>query len=283
MPDIRQVLLKIKQLEPIPIVAHKILAYGNDIEAALEDFVRLVEHDPALTANLLKICNSAQIGLAVKVDSLDRAISLLGQDRIVELVLAQTIAGNFKRAQKGYHLKKGELWKQSLAVAMISRTLAERRNLKNLPAIYTAALLKDIGKVILSDFVWKKAEKIQHLVKAKGMSFPEAEKACIGMDHAMLGGIIAKQWNFDSHMVFMIENHHLGNPEARRDQATASIYLADMVSMIAGACIGVDRLAYPIYEELFTNFFLSKDELEMLIHAYEGHIHAAIQFFESPN
>ena len=283
MSDINKIISKVKRLQPVPSVVHKLLAYGNDMEGSLENFVRLVEHDPALTANLLKICNSAQIGLPVKVDSLKKAITLLGKQRVVELVLEQNLGGQLQKSQKGYHLAKGELWKQSVSVAMIARTLAQRRGLSNISSIYTAALLRDIGKVVLSDFVWKKAEKIQRMVAVKGLSFLEAEKACIGMDHAMLGAMIAKQWNFSSHLVFMIENHHLGNPDARKDSATASIYLADMVSMMAGTCIGVDRLAYPVYEALFSNFFLSRDELQTLMLAYEGHIHSAEQLFESTN
>jgi hypothetical protein len=114
------------------------------------------------------------------------------------------------------------------------------------------------------------------------MSFFEAEEACIGIDHAALGGIIARHWNFSSHLVFMLKNHHLADPEARRDAATAAIYLSDMVSMMAGTCIGVDRLAYPVYEDLFSNFFLSREELESLMLAYEGHIRAAERLFEVP-
>jgi HD-like signal output (HDOD) protein len=283
MPDIKNIIKKIRQLHPIPTVVHKLLTYENDPDSDLEDFVRLVEHDPALTANLLKICNSAHFGLPVKVDSLEKAVSLLGQQRVIELVLEQSLSDNLNQAQKGYRLEKGELWKQSVAVALIARTLAERRGLGNLPAIYTAALLKDIGKIVLSDHVHKMADKIQRMIENKGLSFLEAEQACIGMDHAELGGLIAKQWNFSSHLVFMIENHHLGNPKSRKDPATAAIYLSDMVAMMAGTCIGVDRLAYPVYESLFSNFFLTRDELQTLILAYEGHIHTAELMFEARN
>lgn len=283
MPAVEKIIKKVKQLQPIPTVVHQILSYADDGEASLGKFVRLVEHDPAVTANLLKICNSAHLGLTVKVDSLHQAISLLGQQRVVEMVLEHNLAGSLRRAQKGYRLEKGDLWKQSVAVAMIARTLADRRRLTNLPAIYTAALLRDIGKVVLNDHVRRTADKIQRLVEAKGMSFFEAEQVCIGIDHAALGGIIAKHWNFNSHLIFMIKNHHLADPEARRDAATASIYLSDMVSMMAGTCIGVDRLAYPVYEDLFSNFFLSREELESLMLAYEGHIRTAERLFEAPN
>jgi len=260
MAKIQNILKKIQKLEPIPTVIHKVLTFADDPEGSLEDLVRFVENDPAITANLLKTCNSAYLGLSVKVDSIQQALSMLGMQRVVELVMTQNLSSNLKNAQKGYQLAKGDLWKQSLATALVARILGERRQIYNLPAVYTAALLKDIGKVILHEYVGQKLEKIQKMVDTKGVSFIEAEKACIGMDHATLGGIIAKKWNFSSHMVYMIENHHLEDPDARNDPATGTLYLADMVAMMVGTCTGVDRLAYEVYEDIFNGYLIYKQK-----------------------
>ena len=281
MPDIKKILKQVKELQPIPTMVHKVLALAGDPDGSMADLVRLVEHDPAITANLLRLCNSAYLGLTVKIDSVQQAVAMLGLQKVVELVLAQNLSAHLTRAQKGYQLEKGDLWNQSVAAAMIARTLAERRETLALPAIYTAALLKDIGKVVLHEYVNEKLEKIQSMVKTKGVSFAEAEKACIGMDHAELGGIVAREWNFSDHMVYMIENHHLNNLEARNDPATATLYLADMVAMMVGTCTGVDRLAYHVYEDIFDDFFLAKDELKVLMLTYKGFLKAARNLFEA--
>ncbi len=280
MPNINKILKQVKALHPIPAMAHKVLALASDPDCSMSDLVRLVEHDPAITANLLKICNSAYLGLAVKVDSVQQAVTMLGLQHVVELVLAQNLSVNMTKAHKGYQMAKGDLWKQSVASAMVARTLAERRDLLALPAIYTAALLRDIGKVVLHEYVGGKLEKIQGIVKTQNVSFIDAEKECIGMDHATLGGIIAKEWKFSPHMVYMIENHHLSNPEARNDPATATLYLADMVAMMVGTCTGVDRLAYHVYEDIFEDFFLAKDELKALMLTYDGFLKGAQRLFE---
>ena len=281
MPDIKKIIKQVKELQPIPTMVHKVLALAGNPDGSMMDLVRLVEHDPAITANLLRICNSAYLALTVKIDSVQQAVAMLGLQKVVELVLAQNLSAHLTRAQKGYQLEKGDLWNQSVAAAMIARTLAERRETLALPAIYTAALLKDIGKVVLHEYVNAKLEKIQAMVKTKGVSFAEAEKACIGVDHAELGGIVAREWNFSDHMVYMIENHHLNNPEARNDPATATLYLADMVAMMVGTCTGVDRLAYHVYEDIFDDFFLAKDELKVLMLTYKGFLKAARNLFEA--
>jgi HD-like signal output (HDOD) protein len=281
MAKIQKIIQKVKKLEPIPVVIHKVLDFAGKSDGTLAELVRLVENDPAITANLLKTCNSARMGLLVKVNSVQQAVALLGIQNVVEIVVTQTLSVNLPRAQKGYGLAKGELWKQSVATAMVARNLAERRQLPLLPTIYTAALLKDIGKVVLHEFVADELKKIEHQVHIKGLNFVEAEHLCIGMDHATLGGIIAEEWKFSDQMVFMIRHHHLLDPEARKDPATATLYLADMVSMLAGSCTGIDRLAYKVYEDIFNDFFLAKDELKALMYSYDGFLTGAQRLLEN--
>ena len=261
-------------------MAHKVLALATDADCSIADLIALVQHDPAITANLLRICNSASMGLAVKIDSVQQAVAMLGMQQVFELVLSQNITTHLTKAQEGYQMAKGDLWKQSVAAAMVARLLAERRDIYPLPVIYTAALLKDIGKVVLHEYVSPCLEKIQEMVTFKGLSFIEAEQACIGMNHATLGGIVAREWNFSPHMVYMIENHHLDNAEARNDPATATLYLADMVAMMVGTCTGIDRLAYPTYEDIFDGFFLAKDELKAFMLTYTGFLKGAQDLFD---
>jgi HD-like signal output (HDOD) protein len=270
MDNLAGILKRVNQLDPIPVVIHKVLALADDPETSLKDLVDVVEQDPAITANLLKTVNSAYMGLPVKVDSVQQSVAMLGLQQVVEMVLAQNLSGNLNRSQNGYALAKGDLWRQSVAAAMVARTIAGQRDLMSLPAIYTAALLKDIGKVILHEFVADRIDAIQELVTAKGLSFVEAENEVLGMDHTALGGIIAKQWQFSPHMIYMIENHHLTNPASWNDPATATLYLADMVAMMVDTGIGVDRLAYHVVQDVFNDFFPDKQQIKGLMITYKS-------------
>ena len=281
MSNINKIIQKVDQLSPIPVVIHKVITFASSPDGSLEELVRLVEHDPSITANLLKVCNSAHMGLPVKVNSVHQAVTLLGVQKVVETVITQTLSVNLQKAQKGYGLAKGDLWKQSVATAMIARKLAKRRQLATVTTIYTAALLKDIGKVVLHEFVARSVKKIEHQVRNKGLTFIEAERLCLGMDHAMLGSIIAQGWNFSDRMIFMIRHHHLLDPIARQDPATATLYLADMVGMMVGTCTGIDRLAYKVYEDIFSDFFLAKDELKALMFSYDGYLAGAQRLIET--
>lgn len=281
MDDLSTILKKVNRLEPIPMVIHRVLALADDPDSSLKDLVEVVERDPAITANLLKTVNSAHMGLPVKVDSVQQAVSMLGLQQVVEMVLSQNLSANLNRAQKGYGLSRGDLWGQSLAVAVVARDLARQRDLMSLPAIYTAALLKDIGKVILHEYVADQLDAIQKRVAEKGLSFVEAEKDVLGMDHTALGGIIAKQWHFSPHMIYMIENHHLTNPASRTDPATSTLYMADMIAMMVDTGIGVDRLAYHVYQDVFNDFFADKSQIKELMITYKKVKHDIKVFLES--
>jgi HD-like signal output (HDOD) protein len=280
MTTIKKILNQVRTLRPFPAILHKLLALTDDPDCSIKELIALVEHEPAITANLLRACNSAYLGLRVKIDSVQQAVSMLGMQRVVELVMTENLSENMMNSQRGYQLEKGALWKQSVAAAMVARLLAERRDLFGLPAIYTAALLKDIGKVVLHEYVESRWDKIQKFLESKGTSFIDAEKDSLGIDHASLGGIIAREWKFSSHMVYMIENHHLTDPEARNDPATATLYLADMVAMMVGTSTGVDRLAYHVYEDIFEDFFLARDELKALMQTYDGYLMGAQRMME---
>ena len=272
------ILKKVKRLDPIPTVISKVLALADNPDAPLKELVAVVERDAAITANLLRTVNSAQMGLPVKVDSVHQAVSMLGLQQVVEMVLAQNLGTNLNRPQEGYGLAKGDLWRQSLAVAMVARDLARKRDLMSLPAIYTAALLKDIGKTILHEYVADRLDAIRQMVEDERLSFVEAENAVLGMDHAALGGIIAKEWHFSPHMIYMIENHHLTSGASHDDPATATLYLADMVAMMVDTGLGVDRMAYHVYPDVFNDFFPDRETVKNIMLTYKTFQRQAADF-----
>jgi HD-like signal output (HDOD) protein len=98
------------------------------------------------------------------------------------------------------------------------------------------------------------------------------------MDHSALGGIIAQEWGFSDHMVYMIKNHHLANEASRNDPATACIYLADMVAMIVDTGLGVDRLAYHVYQDVFNEFFADRAAVRAMLSNYKTYRRQVAEF-----
>ena len=266
MTNIEDIISGIDTLTPIPPVAAQIMALAEDENSSMSDISDLIVHDPSITASLLKICNSAFFGLARKVESVRDAITLLGLDQIVELILLNTTAENFRDEPDGYGLGEGELWHHAVYSAHVAKILAESygpANKKHL--IFTAALLKDIGKLIMGRYVAFSYEKINILVESKGYSFTEAEKEVIGMNHEELGVLVGRKWRFGQKLIYIIGNHHMSEEASRNDTETALVYLADIVCMMMGFGTGIDGLAYRFYSDVLDRMNLTDQDLQKII------------------
>jgi putative nucleotidyltransferase with HDIG domain len=266
MTDLRDIIAQIDLLEPVPPVAAQILALADDPNSSLTEISELIIHDPALTANLLKICNSAFFSLSRRIDSVRDAISLVGLDQIVELVLFNSLSSNFNKELVGYGLGERELWRHAVLSAHVAAMLADRFGAsQNKHLIFTAALIKDIGKLILGRFVAFSYEQINILVHSKGQSFNDAEHAIIGMNHEELGALVAKRWNFSEKLIYVMRHHHLSDESARQDLETVLVYLADLICMMMGVCTGADGLSYRFYSEVLNQLSLNGNDLQGII------------------
>ena len=266
MIDIREIVDEIETLKPIPPVAAQILGMTADPNRSMDEIADLIVVDPSITANLLKVCNSAYFGLSRKVESVRDAMSLLGLDHVVDLVLVGSVSAAYGNSQQAYGLGEGELWRHAVTSAHIAKALAEKNGAaQNRHLLFTAALLKDIGKLILGRYVTFSLEMINILVQSKGYSFNEAEKEIIGISHEELGANVAEKWSFSEKMVFIIRNHHLSDETARGDLDTAIIYLADIICMIMGVGTGVDGLAYHFYGEALKRLDIGEKDVHAII------------------
>ena len=266
MTPIDDIISRIDKLKPIPPVAAQIMALAEDENSSMSDIADLIAHDPSITASILKICNSAYIGLSQRVDSVHDAIVLLGLDEIIELVLLNLTAENLRDEPDGYGLGEGELWKHAVLSAYAAKILAESQGFASQKhLIFTAALLKDIGKFIMGRFVAFSYEKINILVHSKGYSFNEAENEVIGINHEELGARVGQKWRFGDKVIYMIRHHHMTSEIARNDPETALVYLADMICMMIGFGTGVDGLAYRFYGEVLDRMKMTEQDLQNLI------------------
>lgn len=266
MTNLNDIVEQIDLLEPVPPVAAQILTLAHDPDSAISEIADLICNDPALTANLLKTCNSAHFGLPRKVDSIRDAITLVGLDHIVQLVLLNGLAANFNKAPSGYGLGEGELWRHAVSSAHVAGILAERYgNSQHKHFLFTAALVKDIGKLILGRFVAFSYEQINILVQSHGHSFNDAENQVIGMNHEELGALVGQKWHFTEKLNYIIRNHHLSDEAARQDLDTVLVYLADIICMMMGVCTGADGLSYRFYGDVLNRLNLSEKDLQGII------------------
>jgi HD-like signal output (HDOD) protein len=241
------------------------MAVVDDPDSSMADIANVIQYDPIITASVLKTCNSAFFGLKQPAESIKDAVNMLGVDQIVELVVMKSGAATLSGKQDGYGLEKGEIWKYSVSSALIAKQIAVRLSMKNKSMIFTSALIKDIGKIVLEKYVSRSSDKISHLVKNENFSFREAEKKVLGIDHAELGAMMAKMWKFSSRMINIIRYHHMPDEKMIKDKDLAVVYLADCLCMMMGIGVGADGLAYRFKDQIMKKLGVSANDLTMII------------------
>jgi putative nucleotidyltransferase with HDIG domain len=223
----------------------------------------VIQYDQVITANVLRHCNAAYLGLSRKVASLDEALIIIGNNTVKEIIIASSSAGFYKGAAgEGYKLEQGELWKHSIAVGIMAKELVKFIKDVSPGTAYTAGLLHDIGKRFLSTFVADDFKKIMMKVVQEGCSFVEAEKELLGANHAELGGMIMGQWDFPKEIELAVLQHH--EPDAlERDSLTAIVALANTLVLSMGIGVGADGLSVKMQGGGLKRFGITQAHLEL--------------------
>lgn len=281
MSAIEELIQEIDSLKPMPQIAQQVMSLAQDPESDLSKIAELIQFDPYITADLLRMCNSAYFGIPRTVESVQDAVNILGLDRIVDLVVLKCGKANLAGEQSGYGLDEGALWKKSVSCAIVARDLADRMTLGDVNLIFTAGLLRDIGKVVLNRFVDASFHRIQDLIEQEKLSFREAEKRVIGVDQAELGGLIARKWGFGKRLEVLIRNSHMPDPKRISDAASGVVYLADKVCIMLGIGVGADGLAYRFHREVLDSLGVGADDLQGIIAGFGARLQEVEDLIQS--
>ena len=263
MKNVDRILKSIQNIPPFPVTAQRVASLMSNPDYSVSQVVNIIKYDPSITANILKICNSAYFGVR-HISTLHDAVVFLGQDNILRAIQVSGISRFFKKGASGYGLDAKDLWKHSVGVALMTQILSRKITGRDDPKLFTAGLLHDIGKFILSEFVQDSSQKITDLVTNQGYAFLRAEEEVIGMNHAEVGGKIAQHWNFPPDIRDTIRFHHRPDlMEKGESRFCWIIYLADQVCLIMGIGGGSDGLAYWGLKEVIEILKIRHKDLEI--------------------
>ena len=263
--DIESILKDIEQLPPFPTVVTQALGLLDSPDTSAMDVVKVVQYDQAITANVLKVCNSAYFGLPRKVGSLKEAVIRLGNKQLKEIILTGTVVKYYKNAMEGYALSKHDLWKHAISTAIIARLVSERFQGVDEASVFTAGLLHDVGKTILDGVVDEYFSQMFALVGEKGYSFTEAEQEVLGLDHAEVGARMGELWGFPKEIVRAIRFHHAPQEAGDADSVTQVVYLANVLCLMMGIGVGRQGLHVRGRDEVLEQHGLDINDLQVIM------------------
>lgn len=263
MPSLDEYISQVKTLPPAPRILPQLLELLREDNLPPSRIVDLITFDPALTARLMKRCNSTTFGWVEPVCDLAQAVQRLGYNEVYRLVATVVSESTLCGSQSGYGIAAGELWQHSVAAAVAGRLVAQSRGIdENL--VFTAALLHDIGKLVLSGYLADSYASIQRETEVSHRSLLEVERMLLGVDHAEVGGRLLASWEFPDKLVQAVWRHHEPDRAHAFAELAASVCLGDVIAHLIGHGHGYQAFALRIQSDLLHRLQLDATQLELL-------------------
>ncbi|MBI5214108.1 MAG: HDOD domain-containing protein [Nitrospirae bacterium] len=252
--NIKERLFSIRELPTIPAAHDSILKLIDEGNYSLDDLSGLIERDQVLSGKVLKHVNSPFYGLYSKVASVGKAIVLIGSSPIRGIILSTSLFNIADKELPG-------MWDHSYCCSLVSGFLANRFNMKDIGEIITAALLHDIGKVLIRKQLAEESAEIDKTAQSDGIPMIDAEKMIIDVTHDAVGSWLAGQWNFPSIIKDIIAYHHKPGLCRAYSKEAAIVHLSDIIVKGIGVAPPMDRFVPLFDEQGWKKLALPEDEL----------------------
>jgi len=207
-PDLEDLVASTGKLAALPSTVVELLFLLDDPTGCAEDVKKIIERDPAMTANVLKLANSAFYGVRRDITSVRDALILLGNRCVAALSFATGMAPVMRRELTGYGLTRHEFWNHSLISGAASSEAVRQAGEPHLCSeAFTAGLVHDIGMLVIDP--WLNQNGIVLETEGPRLGVLRLEQEELGFDHCQAGALLAGNWGFPQGLVDPIARHHM--------------------------------------------------------------------------
>ena len=209
------------RLFTLPEICLKIQDLIYDPSSSAEDIAKLIAIDPSLSARLLKIANSSFYNFPSQIDSLGRAINLIGTEDLFNLALATSTPSTFSKLNNNKDIDMGTYWRHSVMSGLIGRGLAQEINLRHSESLFLAGLFHNLGQLVVLEQMPESFIKIEELKNACLAPW-EIEKDVLGYTYGEVSTELLRCWKMPSNIIELVKTQH--DPSQSSDPRTASLH-----------------------------------------------------------
>ena len=224
----------ISDLSTLTVVANNINQMTQNPKTSALDVADAISQDPALTARVLRIANSAIYGFPQKISTIHHCIVILGFANIRNIIITSSVFDKFPTKSTNSQFDREGFWEHSLACAITSKMIAKRLGMKKGDEAFIWGLLHDIGKVVLDTYFTFEFNSVIELIKEKDLHIRDAEEQVFGFDHATVGGIVAEKWNLPTVLIKAIRFHHYPSHANESTRMATIAHIADILCRSKG-------------------------------------------------
>ena len=260
LPSRERLLRQADALEPLPATATRLVSLLSQSEWMLRDVEEVVRLDLALTARVLRFANSAWTAHLPAVSTVRDALMRIGVGTALSLAIAEGVRPKLLKPLPVFDLQPGRLWQHAVASALATEIVTKRARTPVPPETVTASLLHDVGKIVLDAAIDETTLGALRTAWASGTSSRlDAERQVLGIDHAELGGHVARHWGLPERVAAAITHHH--SPSATQSTICDVVHLSNGIAKIAGFGPLMAELDGPIEGEVLARLNFSPNDL----------------------
>lgn len=223
----KKLTMAVEKMPAFPKSVQKILELTRNLDCEPKHLVQVIEKDPVMTVKILRVLNSAYYNLPSKITSVNHSVVFLGFNTIKNLALSIASVGILpKQNAAGFDIQQYLL--HSLTTAGIAKSLAGKLGGTDPMDCYIAGLLHDFGKVVFAQFMPDEFNQAMQKSRSENISLHVAESQVIGVDHTVVGSMLAEKWQFPQTLIDCIRNHH--STDSGEGGMWASVYAANQIS-----------------------------------------------------
>jgi putative nucleotidyltransferase with HDIG domain len=219
----------IKEFSTLPTVYSSLIDILNDPSSTTQAVSDLIACDQASTSKLLKIVNSPFYGVPGQIDTISRAVVVLGFNEIYNLILSSTVMDFFTREGSLSNFRPVDFWRHSIAVGIATKTLGRLAGQPTQENFFIAGILHDIGKLIFFQYAEDQFSLALELCERERKPLSQMELKIFGMDHAQAGTLLAEQWHFPEPIIEAIQYHGQGIVPGKFDFLAAALHMGNIL------------------------------------------------------
>ncbi len=243
------------------------------------DIGNVISKDIGLSARLLKLVNSTFYGFPSKIDTLSRAVTIIGNRQLSTLALGVNIINAFKDIPP-HLIDMKSFWEHSIACGLIARILASYKNIQNTERLFVAGLLHDIGHLILYSHIPIQARNALLIAKDTGSLLHKTEHELMDFDHAKIGGLLLKKWRLPISLENTVKYHH--SPQKSKDPLEPPIvHLADIMTNALGIGSSGEQYVPPLDPNAWQCIDMSTNALALTVIQMDRQIEEIVRFLFS--
>jgi len=229
MPTARELLKKFTTAKTLPHIAIKLTKLISDENSTMQDFEKMIKMDPTLVLRILRGANSPYYGLRQKVNSISRAVVVIGINNLRNMIVTEGLKELFKEKNSKNAFSRNHLWLHCAAVSICSQMLMERIFGLNGEDAFLCGILHDIGMIVEDQTTPDLFYKTYNTFHENSKPITEYEKEIIGTDHCEIGYLLAKDWQLPIEVQEGIQRHHKILEHVSPSSLTGVIQLAEYI------------------------------------------------------